>query len=107
VDRPANVPREALQQIQPAHLGPIRQVFGASDQYGEVVAAADVDRAAQLRRLGRAVARELGWKIHTAAVPIDDDTVQVLLVITESIPLRDQAMEARRQRKVRDALREL
>jgi hypothetical protein len=50
-----------------------RQAFEATDQYSETVAAGDIDRVTQLRRLGRAVARDLGWKIHTAAVPVGDE----------------------------------
>lgn len=85
----------------------IRQAFEAEDQYSETVAALDTDRVSQVRRLGRAVARELGWKIQTAAVPLENGSTQVVLVITESTPLRDQAMRARRQRKMRDAIRNL
>lgn len=85
----------------------IRQAFEATDQYSETVTAGDTDRVTQLRRLGRTVARELGWKIRTAAVPVDEQPTHVVLVITESTALRDQAMQARRQRKMRNALRHL
>lgn len=85
----------------------IRQAFEADDQYSEVVDAADIDQVARLRRLGRTVARELGWKIWTTAKPLDDGSVQVLLVITASTPLRDQVMDTRRRRRMRDALRGL
>lgn len=85
----------------------IRQAFEATDQYCETVEVGDTERLTQLRRLGRAVARELGWKIHTAAVPVDEHSTNVVLVITESTPLRDQAMQARRQRKMRDTVRNL
>jgi len=83
----------------------IRQAFEATDQYSETVAADDTGRVTQLRQLGRAVARELGWKIQTAAVPVDDESTNVVLVITASTPLRDQAMRVRRQRKMRAVLR--
>lgn len=56
----------------------IRQAFEATDQYDRR------DRAHRRRCSRRAT-----------------------LVITESTPLRDQAMLARRQRKIRDALREI
>lgn len=85
----------------------IRQAFETEDQYIETVAAVDIDRVSQVRRLGRAIARELGWKIHTAAVPLEDGSTQVVLVITQSTPLRDQAMNARRRRKMHNAIRTL
>lgn len=85
----------------------IRQAFEAEDQYTETVAGDDDERVAMLRRLGRSVARELGWKVSTGSVQLDDGSVRVHLVITASTPLRDQAMERRRARKMREAIMRL
>jgi hypothetical protein len=85
----------------------IRQAFEETDQYIETVASSDTARISELRRAGRAIARELGWKIQTAAVPADDLHTNVILVITQSTLLRDQAMKKRRERLMRAAIRKL
>lgn len=85
----------------------IRQAFEAKDQYIETVPAADAQRVAQLRQLGRAVARDLGWRVRTFALPIEDGATSVVLVITRSTPLRDEVMQSRRRRGMRDAITSL
>ncbi|WP_344772144.1 hypothetical protein [Nocardioides panacisoli] len=55
-------------------------------QYHETVALDDSERCAQLGRLGREVASEMGIEVSSAAVPTDDGAVHVCLLVVNRMP---------------------
>ena len=78
----------------------VRRAFEADSRYTEIIGADEVDRVEHVRRLGRAVARDLGCKVRTSARLRKDGSVRVDLVITSSTPRGDHLMDASQQSAV-------
>lgn len=98
----------------PQPTGPDRLLFDQvtaalrkADHFEQIFEPDDLSRVDKLRSIGRRVGRELGWKIRTFATEMDTGRVRVLIVVERSTPLRDQLMDARRRKLMRDAMAEV
>ena len=98
----------------PPLTGPDRLLFDQvtaslreADHFEQIFESDDLSGVDKLRSIGRRVGRELGWKIRTFATELDTRRVRVLIVVERSTPLRDQLMDTRRRKSIRDALAEI
>lgn len=85
-------------------LDQITAALRETDQFDRTFEADDIDGVKNLRALGRRAGRELGWKVRTLAVTLDTGRVRVYIVVEESTPLRDELMNIRSRKSIRNAM---
>ncbi len=73
----------------------VSQALDIDHQYLETVETWDQARVDQLRRIGRSVAREFGWKVRTGTVDMEGDRLKVWIIIVESTPEDRQRLDER------------
>lgn len=84
------------------HLA-IGQALREDYQYHETVDIVDELRIAQIRRLGRTIGREHGWKIRTLTAPAGHRLVDVYVIVTEGDILDPRRLEEKKRAAIRAA----
>ncbi|KAA1426453.1 hypothetical protein [Nocardioides antri] len=85
----------------------IAQALELDHQYLETVPAWDQARVDQLRRIGRSVAREFGWRVRTGTIDLDEERLKVWIVIVESTPEDQERIRERGEFLVEQIFKDL